>query len=1127
MDKAFREEEGGFRLDRVELYNWGTFDGTVSVIRPECKNMLLTGDIGSGKSTIVDAIATLLASPGKAAYNKAAGAGAGERSLLSYVRGQYKSNENEFTGTLEPQYLRQSDAYTVILGAFRDARAKKTLTTALFCSMEDGTDQPVRIYFGFEGDLSIAKNFSGFGDIPRLKQRMKAAGVRVFETFKAYITWFCNKVGIENDQALNLFLQTISMKSVDSLEAFVRKYMLEPFPAREQIDKLLKHFDDLTKIHEEILKAKRRIAILDPMMRKHETYADVVSLETREKNILASLEHWFAAAEKGLFEEKKAQLEERLAAVQVRIATGKADKTALEDKRQTLKMDIERSGGSRIAEIEQEIHREEVLLGHVRRRASTYVDRLHETGLCLDVSDEMLTEAIFLETKRKIAEFAAEMAARKDAAEERRDSVREPLRKLEEDLRGIREELRSLRSRKNNLPDAKIRIRAFMCQNLGLSESEIPFAGELLRVRDDCKEWEGAAERLMNGFATSLLVPEKRYMDVASWVNRTHLGGRLDYLRVSDNAGTAPTWLREGRICSKVEIRPDSPFSEWLERSVAGRFDHVCCEDAKQLSNENKGITKTGQIRQSYERHLKDDRYDIDDRSRYVLGWNNREKIEILESKERELIAVIDAKTLELKKEQAALREIDDFLGKANALGDTSYAFDEMNFLKIVNGIERLRCEKDALESSSDVLRTLRAQLQQTEDDIANAESALDRLFRTMGEIEHERKDIVSRLADAESVLSGSDEPDPETSAGIGEMVRAVLDTEPLTIDNCVRTGRTAGSRVKESLGRTSERKERLAGDISRIMRSYQDEFRNDVLDADATVEFFDIYAGLYDKVRFHDLPSCEQEFKKALNEDTMLTISLFQATLNNAGNTIKQKISTINETLQHIDYTPGRYIRLDAKETPDAEIRAFRQDLRKCTSDITDEYDISAKFDQVKEILARFKGREGCTDMDRKWTDKVTDVRNWFVFTASECNREDGVVYESYSDSSGKSGGQKEKLAYTVLAAGIAYQFGLNIAGNAEGRMSFDAPRSFCFVIIDEAFSRGSAESAEYGLELFKRIGIQLLVVTPLLKINVIDPFVSSVAFVRCDETPEGKNSLVRMITMDEYRAKKESVAA
>jgi uncharacterized protein YPO0396 len=58
--------------------------------------------------------------------------------------------------------------------------------------------------------------------------------------------------------------------------------------------------------------------------------------------------------------------------------------------------------------------------------------------------------------------------------------------------------------------------------------------------------------------------------------------------------------------------------------------------------------------------------------------------------------------------------------------------------------------------------------------------------------------------------------------------------------------------------------------------------------------------------------------------------------------------------------------------------------------------------------------------------TRKVTDVRNWFVFSASERWREDDQEHEHYSDAGGKSGGQKEKLAYTVLAASLAYQFGL-----------------------------------------------------------------------------------------------------
>ena len=83
-----------------------------------------------------------------------------------------------------------------------------------------------------------------------------------------------------------------------------------------------------------------------------------------------------------------------------------------------------------------------------------------------------------------------------------------------------------------------------------------------------------------------------------------------------------------------------------------------------------------------------------------------------------------------------------------------------------------------------------------------------------------------------------------------------------------------------------------------------------------------------------------------------------------------------------------------------------------------------------------------------------------------------DGSEHEHYTDSGGKSGGQKEKLAYTVLAASLAYQFGLEWGAVRS--------RSFRFVVIDEAFGRGSDESARYGLELFRKLNLQLLIVTP-----------------------------------------------
>ena len=134
--------------------------------------------------------------------------------------------------------------------------------------------------------------------------------------------------------------------------------------------------------------------------------------------------------------------------------------------------------------------------------------------------------------------------------------------------------------------------------------------------------------------------------------------------------------------------------------------------------------------------------------------------------------------------------------------------------------------------------------------------------------------------------------------------------------------------------------------------------------------------------------------------------------------------------------------------------------------------------------------------------------MRNWFTFSASERWREDNTEHETYTDSGGKSGGQKEKLAYTILAASLAYQFRLDEPATAE--------HTFRFVVIDEAFGRGSAESADYALRLFQRLGLQLLIVTPLQKIHVIEPFVNAVGYV---DNPRRDNSRLHCMTIEEYR--------
>ena len=158
------ESRSGFRLDRLEVYNWGTFDQRVWSFDVAGRNALLTGDIGSGKSTLVDAITTLLLPANRISYNRAAGAETRERSLRSYGLGFYKSERSEVTGTSRPVALRDASSYSVILGVFTNRGYTSTVTLAQVFWVGDGNaGQPDRFYVTADRALSIVGDFSAFG----------------------------------------------------------------------------------------------------------------------------------------------------------------------------------------------------------------------------------------------------------------------------------------------------------------------------------------------------------------------------------------------------------------------------------------------------------------------------------------------------------------------------------------------------------------------------------------------------------------------------------------------------------------------------------------------------------------------------------------------------------------------------------------------------------------------------------------------------------------------------------------------------------------------------------------------------------------------------------------------------
>ncbi|QDW62292.1 ATP-binding protein [Oerskovia sp. KBS0722] len=1138
------DQRSGYRLDRLEVLNWGTFDKYAWSFELEGRNALLTGDIGSGKSTIVDAITTLLLPANRISYNKAAGADTRERTLRSYVAGHYKSERNEVTGASRHVGLRRGHTYSVILGEFANRGFDSRAVLAQVFWLKDGAQgQPERFYVTSTSPMTIADDFAGFdGDINVLRRRLRESGAQIRDHFPEYGRDFRRLLGIESEQAMELFHQTVSMKSVGDLNEFVREHMLEPFDAARWTEKLVAHFDDLTSAHDAVVKARAQIDQLAPLLADADAY-DAAGEQVRTLSGQREALRGFTAGRRvEALDLRIGELEASTAARADGLDRLKEELSLLDAERQRLEVERAGHGGDRLTQIEGEVARREVERAERRAKADEYARYLAAAGL-----DPVTSRDEFAALRERTADLQSRAQDALGEIEGRAGEVAAELRAVEAEAREINAELTSLADRESNLPRTSLDLRSRLCSDVGLTEADLPFAGELIGVRAEHAEWEGAAERVLRGFALSLLVPAHHYDAVSAWINAHDLRSKLVYHRVP-----APTGGRSGKgrgavgtpasrddgplLADLLEVK-DGDLATWLSDELERRADYVCAEALADFQRVPRAVTREGQVKHSASHHEKDDRRAVRDRSGYVLGWSNQGKIDALLD---EATDVTTRRTALEERRDAVGREKNEAISRSGALNrlDVFREWRELDWEEPVRAIAELHEEKRRIEGASTELSRIADQLRDLARRAAGIASERDALLSAAGADKHALDSARTQRDRSARVLT---EQGPLDAALVGELARlfdveardqataqggAPGDVEPDAVESALRTRLT--SRVEEAQARQGQLGTRIAAQMTAFRAAYPvetTELDNDVRSAPE-------YRALHERLTRDDLPRFEVDFKTYLNTNTIRDIAGFHAELSKQADLIRERVEIINDSLRAIDYNPGRYIRLEMAPTPNTEVREFRADLRACTDgalgldlegrrdedtgEETVAYYSEERFLRVKAIVERFRGREGQAEADEAWKRRVTDVRSWFVLSASERSREDDVEHEHYSDSGGKSGGQKEKLAYTILAASLAYQF----------KLDWGAVRSkaFRFVVIDEAFGRGSDESTRFALELFKSLGLQLLIVTPLQKIHVIEPYISAVGYV---DNPTGRNSRLRTLTIEEYQQEKEAHAA
>ncbi|HET7388334.1 MAG TPA: ATP-binding protein [Nocardioidaceae bacterium] len=717
----------GFRLQRLEVHNWGTFDKRVWRLTPGGDTSLLTGDIGSGKSTLVDAVTTLLLPANKIAYNKAAGADSRERTLRTYVAGHYKSERNETTGTSTPVGLRDSTSYSVILGVFANEGYDEEVTLAqVFHQKDRHKGQPDRFFVTVTKPLSIDPDFTDFGsDLNQLRKRLRDAGAEVSNTYPDYSRQIRRLLGIASDQALELFHQTVSMKSVGNLNEFVRDHMLEPADSDDRVRGIVRHFEDLSKAHEAVTRAREQLSALTPLVDAANKYD--AALEQR-----GHLARQRDAVRLYLSELRMRLLDEEVEAYTAQRAAAEREAQPVADKRVTLAGErdglIEQraaAGGDRIGELERLMRaaREEARARAERR--ARYAGHVADAGFA-EVADAAAFAGAAEQATAALSGVAEERKRLDNAFAERLNESK----RLGAEIERTERDIESLRGRRSNLGREQLAVREAVCRDLGLDPDDLPFAGELIDVAEGYDEWRGAAERVLRGFAQSLLVDQQHYAAVSKWVNERHLGMRLVYQRVPRRSVPLQAYGEEGglTLADTLEVA-SGPFEGYLRSQLNRRAGHRCAETLEVFREATRAVTREGQVR-SGDRHEKDDRHRSDDPRHWLLGWANEPKIAALEAHVAELAADLraaDDAAARVERERESGRSRETALGRLAEY--TSWA--ELDVAEAEQRARAAREEHGRLLAGSSRLGEIERRLADVDAAIAELESRLKRTNAT------------------------------------------------------------------------------------------------------------------------------------------------------------------------------------------------------------------------------------------------------------------------------------------------------------------------------------------------------------------------------------------------------------
>lgn len=1102
----------GYRLHGLSVLNWGTFHNRVYTMNPDGRTSMITGRNASGKSTIVDALLTLLVPNRVRNYNVASSqAGSRERNERDYVLGAYSEIHDATTGQGRKETLRKpGETYTVLLANFYNEAYKSDVSVAqiLWCLPNGKID---KVYIVEKRKLSIEEDFNELRDIDNLRRIIKERNILTFDSFTAYHKKFESLLFIDADlgtrSPMAIFNQAVCIKDVKDLTQFIREHMLDDGGSKEKLLALQERFDDLRSTHRRIETASYQITQLIEIKDTHSAYSKMRGKREHADKLRHAVEPYYAQVELERRQDWVDELKHQEEAERARLKTARTEVDRLRDKLTHLDRALSDSDENRrLEQVGAELDRLRDKREVVTKRSATFERHLSawEKGLSIKVEDD------FLSLRRDLDAHIPRIEGNISDLDEKIPEISYQLRKANERVEDLEEERDYLLDSNTNVPVGISRIRKSLAEKLDRDVAELPFIGELIQVVPDENKWTGPIERLMRSISLTIIVPYKLSKNAEDYLEENLLGEKVTIIcpqSVSKN-----TKFDEDSVVAKLAFRPELEKSrlKWLRAYLYENFPHLCFKERDQdFDKSDNALTLEGLVKAEGMIIEKDDTFFLDDASNWVTGWDVSPKQKTLDdslTKWREELDRAGRALREAEVERQSLRAKHRAGAQLQACANE---FSDIDGIGLSSRIADLEEEERVIVGGSDVLKKLKDDHSQAEEALESSQNKRDEILQRIGGLEARAERNDARLLALESLLKqckkeffeseGSEkilsyeelENREDELYGLFKEIENDFGKAPDEPDEIEEASRVSTHKLDARISKLESGLDKLRDKNVAAMQRFIADGRNQAFRDELTLDLEDGYQdstfAMFDQVHIQieeeDLAKNKERFEELLRIQVPEEVSGFSESLESHRDRIRKRISELNDHLARVtfDRKEETYIQLKFEDAGDDGVRRFKKLRRHAL-----EADLESDDDDERrrERYHRVEQFLGELEADINWTERVIDVRNWFKFRADEFYKDGDGLRQSYSGAAGKSGGEKNRLASTILATAIAYQYGIDVGGKQT--------ETFRLVAVDEMFSKTDDEFSQYLLDLFKEFHLQLLIVQPLdAKIHVVQKYV------------------------------------